>query len=123
MQAASKQLKVEHTKIDLGAIEDMQDDLGDMFEDMDEINDLMGRSYGTPDGLDEDDLEAELAGLDFEELEGEFETETVEVPTAAYSGESLPMSPATSAYSLPSAPESPCPYPLPHQHIAFLQLQ
>mmetsp|Transcript_7787 Transcript_7787/g.7862 ORF Transcript_7787/g.7862 Transcript_7787/m.7862 type:complete len:226 (+) Transcript_7787:212-889(+) len=104
MQAASKQLKVEHTKIDLGAIEDMQDDLGDMFEDMDEINDLMGRSYGTPDGLDEDDLEAELAGLDFEELEGEFETETVEVPTAAYSGESLPISPATSAYSLPSAP-------------------
>lgn len=24
-----------------------------MFEDMNEINDLMGRSYATPDGLDE----------------------------------------------------------------------
>ena len=25
----------------------------DMFEDMNEINDLMGRSYAAPDGLDE----------------------------------------------------------------------
>jgi hypothetical protein len=25
----------------------------DMFEDMNEINDLMSRSYGTPDGIDE----------------------------------------------------------------------
>ena len=25
----------------------------DMFEDMNEINDLMGRSYASPDGIDE----------------------------------------------------------------------
>jgi hypothetical protein len=41
----------------------MQDDLADMFEDMNEVNDLMGRAYGTPEGLDDDDLEAELAAL------------------------------------------------------------
>jgi len=34
-------------------VEDLQDDLADMFEDMAEINDLMARSYATPDGLDE----------------------------------------------------------------------
>ena len=36
-----------------GSVEDLQDDLADMFEDMAEINDLMARSYATPDGLDE----------------------------------------------------------------------
>lgn len=29
--------------IDLGDVEDMQDDLADLFEDMAEINDIMGR--------------------------------------------------------------------------------
>ncbi len=28
-----------------------------------QVNDLMGRAYGTPEGLDDDDLEAELAAL------------------------------------------------------------
>ena len=31
MQAASKQLKMEHKKIDIGAIEDMQDDLSGTY--------------------------------------------------------------------------------------------
>ena len=31
MQAASKQLKIEHKKIDIGAIEDMQDDLSGTY--------------------------------------------------------------------------------------------
>ena len=30
-----------------------QEDLQDMFEDMNEINDMMGRAYGVPDELDE----------------------------------------------------------------------
>ena len=32
MQAASRQLKTEHKKIDVDKIEDMNDDLADMFE-------------------------------------------------------------------------------------------
>ena len=41
----------------------MQDDLADLFEDMNEVNDLMGRAYGTPADLDDADLEAELEAL------------------------------------------------------------
>jgi charged multivesicular body protein 5 len=40
-----------------------------MFEDMNEINEMMGRSYGISDGVTDEDLEAELAGLE-DELEG-----------------------------------------------------
>lgn len=37
--------------------QDLQDQLEDMMEDANEIQEAMGRSYGTPD-IDEDDLEA-----------------------------------------------------------------
>ena len=39
-------LQAEHKKLDIGAIEDMQDDLTDLMYDAEEINELMGRTYG-----------------------------------------------------------------------------
>jgi len=44
-----------------------------MFEDMAEINESLGRSYCTPEGCDEDELEAELAML-----QDEFESEEID---------------------------------------------
>lgn len=38
-------------------IQDLQDELGDMMEDANDIQEALGRSYGTPE-LDDDDLEA-----------------------------------------------------------------
>lgn len=38
-------------------MKDLQDQLEDMMEDANEIQEVMGRSYGTPE-IDEDDLEA-----------------------------------------------------------------
>ena len=43
-------------------IEGLQDDLGDMLEEANEVQEAMGRSYGMPE-IDEDDLEAELDAL------------------------------------------------------------
>ena len=37
-----------------------------MLEDVGEISEILGRSYGCPDGLDEEDLDAELACLEDE---------------------------------------------------------
>lgn len=45
MKDASKTLKSEVKKIDINKVEDMTDDMADMMEDMNEINDVMGRSY------------------------------------------------------------------------------
>lgn len=40
MKDAAKQMKIEHKKIDLNEIEDLNDDLADMFEDMNEISEV-----------------------------------------------------------------------------------
>jgi len=45
-----------------------------MMEDMNEVNDALGRNYGVSDDIDEADLDAELAGLE-DELEGMGEEE------------------------------------------------
>ena len=98
MQAAAVTLKAEHKKLDIGKIEDMQDDLQDLFEDMNEITETMGRSYGTPEGLDEDDLEAELACLE-DDLEGEIGTSQPSYLQSA----AMPSAPSALYPSAPSA--------------------
>ena len=55
-------MKKEFKNINIDQIEDMQDELGDMMEEANEIQESLGRSYGMPE-VDEDDLEAELDAL------------------------------------------------------------
>lgn len=78
LREATKQLKVEHEKISISEVEDIQDDLAELLQDQEDLQEILGRSYGLPDGLDEADLEAELAGL-----EAEFESAALEEPAAA----------------------------------------
>jgi charged multivesicular body protein 5 len=127
MKEANKQLKVENKKINISDIEDMQDDLEgkyshlsyvntplydymseytyciyiiilDQLEDAGEISDILGRSYGTPNDIDEDDLEAELACLG-----DEFEAMDEEVP-AYMQPTAQPANGASSSLSLPDLP-------------------
>ena len=42
--------------------QDLQDDLADMLEDANEVQDVLGRSYGMPE-IDEDELEEQLDAL------------------------------------------------------------
>jgi charged multivesicular body protein 5 len=42
--------------------QDLQDDLADMLEDANEVQDVLGRSYGMPE-IDEDELEGQLDAL------------------------------------------------------------
>ena len=66
MKAAATTLKEENKKISLDEIEDMQDDMEELLEDCGEISDILSRNYATPDGVDEDDLMAELNCLEDE---------------------------------------------------------
>ena len=63
MSEGAKQMKIENKKLNIDEIENMQDDMTDLFEDMQEIQDIMGRAYSCPDGVDDEDLDAELACL------------------------------------------------------------
>mmetsp|Transcript_103647 Transcript_103647/g.288748 ORF Transcript_103647/g.288748 Transcript_103647/m.288748 type:complete len:246 (-) Transcript_103647:53-790(-) len=72
MSSAAVALKAEHKKIDIDKVEDIQDDLADLMADAEEINELMGRSYGLDTEVDEGELDDELAALEDEwDAEGE----------------------------------------------------
>ncbi|CAJ0573101.1 unnamed protein product, partial [Mesorhabditis spiculigera] len=62
MKDGLKAFKKEHKKMDIGKIEDLQDQMEDMLDMNNEIQEAMSRQYDTPD-IDECDLEAELEAL------------------------------------------------------------
>jgi charged multivesicular body protein 5 len=104
MKVAAKQLKKETKKINLSELEDLQDDMEDMLEDVGDINELLGRSYGCPDGVDEEDLDAELAMLEddmFEDTEqvamGGSEINVPQVPALPQPGAARPDTVFTAA--------------------------
>lgn len=63
MQSAAKDMRGTLKKMDLGKVEDLRDEMDDLMTESAEINEVLARSYGTPDYLDEADLEAELGML------------------------------------------------------------
>jgi len=63
MKLGVKEMKKEYKKVDIGKIEDLQDEMEDMLELAGEVQETLGRAYGLPDDVDEDDLEAELEAL------------------------------------------------------------
>lgn len=64
MKGAARDLKKQYKKINLDRVEKMQDDMYDLMEDAREIQDLMSRSYDTPEYIDDDELMGELSMLE-----------------------------------------------------------
>jgi charged multivesicular body protein 5 len=73
MQSANKELKKQYKAVNIDKIEAMQDEMQDLLEMAEEVQETIGRSYGVPDDIDDDALEAELdmlaEELTFEENE------------------------------------------------------
>lgn len=75
MKAANKELKAVIRKdLDINAVDDLADDMAELFDDFNEINEALGQNFATPDDLDEADLDAELDMLG-DELEDVLEEE------------------------------------------------
>lgn len=87
MKEANVQLKKQFKTVDVDEIEDMHDDMSELLEQSEEIQEIMGREYGVPEELDEEDLEQELAALEeldgLEELEAEDEVPSYLVSAAS----------------------------------------
>merc|ERR1711942_444471 len=49
MKRGVKEMKKEFKNVNIEQIEDLQDDLGDMLEEANEVQEAMGRSYGMPE--------------------------------------------------------------------------
>lgn len=91
MKETAAAMKTQFKEIDLDDVEDTMDDLADLMEDAEEIQEIMGRSYGGMDDIDEDELEAELEGLE-DEL-GELDMDDESTPSYLET-DSLPAVPA-----------------------------
>lgn len=64
MTAANKAMKKEYGKINIAKIERLQDEMSDLIESANDLSEVMGRNvYDLGDGIDEEDLEAELNAL------------------------------------------------------------
>lgn len=77
-----------------------------MLEDVGEISDILGRSYGCPDGIEEEDLDAELACLEDDWAAEEISASTEAVasqPAAEPYLSSMPSQPTTAPHVFNSA--------------------
>ncbi|XP_061522485.1 charged multivesicular body protein 5 [Phycodurus eques] len=91
MKVGLKDMKKVYKHIKIDQIENIQDQLEDMMEDANDIQDALGRSYGTPE-IDEDDLEAELSALGDEFLMDDDSSYLDEASTVPSIPEGLPGS-------------------------------
>lgn len=89
MKIGAKEMKKAYKQVKIDQIEDLQDQLEDMMEDASEIQEALGRSYGTPE-IDEDDLEAELDALGDELLADEDSSYLDEAASAPAIPEGVP---------------------------------
>uniref|UniRef100_A0A3Q2Z6R8 Charged multivesicular body protein 5 n=1 Tax=Hippocampus comes TaxID=109280 RepID=A0A3Q2Z6R8_HIPCM len=94
MKVGLKDMKKAYKHVKIDQIENIQDQLEDMMEDANEIQEVLGRSYGTPE-IDEDDLEAELSALGDEFLMDEDNSYLDEASSAPSIPEGLPGAKST----------------------------
>ncbi|CAH7670728.1 Snf7 family [Phakopsora pachyrhizi] len=79
MKQANKEMTKQYSKIDIGKIESITYDMEDLIDQANEVQESLGRSYGVPDEIDEDELQAELEALgdDLGELENQEVTDGI----------------------------------------------
>nr|CCC93559.1 putative SNF-7-like protein [Trypanosoma congolense IL3000] len=63
MKDATKSLKRDFKKMSISDVDKLQDELRDLYEDTQYIQEVMGRAYDVPEGIDEDDMLGELEAL------------------------------------------------------------
>lgn len=68
MKAAGKELRTafKRNELDIAGIEQLQDDMADLMDMHNDIQDVLGQSYGVPDDIDESELMGELDALEMD---------------------------------------------------------
>lgn len=81
MRSATKVLQKQFKKLKVDDVEDLQDDLADVFQDSVEIQEALGRSYNV-DGVTDEELDAEL-GMLADDLATESDSSYLDEPAVA----------------------------------------
>lgn len=109
MKEAGKSLKATFKNFSVSEVENMQDDLRDLYEDVQEIQEVMGRAYDVPEELDEDDLNAELDCLAFDmekEKDASYLDEALATPGTALPATVRPVAEPANTEKLVTDPHS-----------------
>ena len=107
MRGAVKEMPAAKGSIDIYEVEDLHEDMQDMLQDVEELNEVMGRSYDTYKGVDEADLDAALLDLDAE-LAGPVDLGPgAAAPAPAAAAAAAAPAPAAAYPSYPSFPSVP----------------
>jgi charged multivesicular body protein 5 len=64
MKSTAKELKKAYKDINISEVENLHDEMSDLMDMSEEVNQLMGTTYGVPEDVDEDELLDELDALD-----------------------------------------------------------
>jgi len=107
MKGARDELQKFNKELNLDEVEDLYDDMDDVLMDQEEVQEIMGRSFGNVEDVDEDELMDELDGLDsdIEEDIGEdmpsYIPEAGTTPLPAGGGTTEPAAAETDDFGLP----------------------
>jgi len=105
MKSANKELKKAYKKVNIDQIETMQDDLSDLLDQASEVQEVLGRSYGVPNEVDESDLMAELDGLEAEMAEESAPSYLQDAGPPVETANPAAEAKKTDEYGLPSVPQ------------------
>jgi len=103
MKEANTTMKSTLKEMSIGDVENLYDEMEDLYETSNEIQEVLSRSYGVPDELDEADLEEELASLG-EELDWGEEESVPSYLSAVPAPSTEPIGAPVDSYGLPSVP-------------------
>ncbi|KAI1306525.1 Charged multivesicular body protein 5 [Halotydeus destructor] len=107
MRLGVKEMKREYKKVNIDDIEGLQDELEDMLDQANDVQEVLGRSYGCPD-VDEADLEAELEayGDDLADADTSYLDDAIAAPSVPSRdpGESVQDGQLVDEFGLPKIP-------------------
>jgi charged multivesicular body protein 5 len=86
LRDTGKEMKKAFKKFNVDDVESMQDELRELYEDTQEIQEIMGRAYDVPEDVDEDEMMAELDALEFDmekEKDASYLDEALATPSTA----------------------------------------
>merc|ERR1739848_892929 len=109
MIVGMKEMKKEYKKINIDKIEDLQDEMEDMMFEANEIQEVMSRSYGIGDDIDEAYLKAEFDALGDDFLGEAYSSflDEISTPNAPDTNPAASEASAeTDEFGLPKIPES-----------------
>ena len=112
MKAASKELKTQfkQKEFDIDKIDSLNDQMADLLEYNEEVQEVLGQSYATPEDIDEDGLMDELDALELD-LEEDLENEIGNGEIPSYlRDDPLPAAPEEKPLgAMPNAPSEKVP--------------